>query len=122
MEIVLFIAVLVALVGVVVGAVVGWIPVRGAAAPERTHAHEPLPREHVDADAVRDLHFDQALRGYRPEQVDAALDDLGRELTERDAVIRELHVAVRELETRLREHEVSGVGSTGSHDGPGEAG
>lgn len=110
-ETVLFVAVGIVLLGVVVAAVVGWIPVTGVSAPERTTAHVPLRRGEIDSAALADLHFDQALRGYRQTEVDRALEDLARELEDRDAVIRGLHAD-------LREARAHGAGATATADVP----
>lgn len=113
----LFVAVLVAVVGVVVAAVVGWIPVSGADRPERTHAHVPLDdAAGVDAEAVRDLRFDQVLRGYRPDQVDAALEQLEVALVERDAMIRDLVRERRPAPGDVEPPEPHEAGATGTSD------
>jgi DivIVA domain-containing protein len=67
-----------------------------------------LPAEAVRGDDVRELRFQQALRGYRMGEVDWVLDRLAEELDrvtgERDRVTDErnaLALRVRELETAL---------------------
>lgn len=87
------------IVGVVVavlllGAVVAWAVARadvpGVPAPVGTQSAEALPSGPVRPDDVHDLRFDQAVRGYRMAQVDAALARLSNELAERDAEIARL--------------------------------
>lgn len=63
------------------------------APPTSTAAHEPLP-EQVTPASVEGLRFDQAVRGYSMQQVDAALGRLGGELAARDAEIERLRVAL----------------------------
>lgn len=63
------------------------------AEPERLY--DPLPPDRplkrADIDAMR---LPLAVRGYRMEDVDAALDRVGAELAERDARIAELEAAL----------------------------
>lgn len=76
------------------GAVAAWAVARadvpGVAAPVGTQSAQPLTDGPVGADQVHDLRFDQAVRGYRMEQVDRALARLADELAVRDAEIARL--------------------------------
>lgn len=49
-----------------------------------------LPEGRVPAEALADVRFAQALRGYRMDQVDVVLDQLQTALAERDAEIERL--------------------------------
>lgn len=64
-------------------------PLPPAATPTR------LPADRIDGQDVRELRFQQALRGYRMEEVDWALARLGEELermtVERDDLLARLH-------------------------------
>lgn len=55
--------------------------------PATTSSGEPLLPAVVGPSDVDALRFDRAFRGYRMDQVDAALDRLRSELAERDAVL-----------------------------------
>ncbi|QFG70299.1 DivIVA domain-containing protein [Ornithinimicrobium pratense] len=82
------------------------IDVPGVPDAVTTTAAEPLgsgPLSPVDVHGVR---FDIALRGYRAEQVDGALERLAAELGERDAEIARLR------EERDR-RDVDGIQRTG---------
>lgn len=87
---------------IIVGVVVAVLVLGGAAAwavartdvlqqgvPEAvgTQSAQPLPPGPLQAPDVHDVRFDQAVRGYRTDQVDAALARLADELAERDAEI-----------------------------------
>ncbi|MCH8613678.1 DivIVA domain-containing protein [Arsenicicoccus dermatophilus] len=84
-------------VGALTGAVVWLTGTRPAAMAEQALADpvsgspfEPLPAGPLDPAAVRELRFDQVLRGYRMDQVDEVLERLVGELRERDAEIARL--------------------------------
>ena len=64
----------------------------GVPDPVRTQSAQALPEQRIDHDDVVDVRFDQALRGYRMDQVDAALSRLAEELALRDRMIEELRV------------------------------
>lgn len=81
---------LVLALGVVTAVVVARADVPGVPDAPATTAAEPLPPGPVTVGQVRLLRFDVALRGYRMDQVDAALDRLAGELAERDAEIARL--------------------------------
>lgn len=75
----------------VLGAGLAWLVVRtdvpGVPPAVTTESASPLPDGPVGPDQVRDLRFDQAVRGYRMAQVDQALRRLCEELAARDAEI-----------------------------------
>lgn len=81
---------LVLVLGVVTAVVVARTDVPGVPDAPSTAAAEPLPSGPLEVGDVRGLRLDVALRGYRMEQVDAALDRLAGELAERDAEIARL--------------------------------
>lgn len=76
------------------GAAVAWAVARtdvpGVRPPVSTQSAQPLPEGPVGPDHVHDVRFDQAVRGYRMEQVDQALARLADELAVRDAEIARL--------------------------------
>ncbi|GAA5158635.1 DivIVA domain-containing protein [Ornithinimicrobium tianjinense] len=78
----------------VLGGLAAWgvsrADVPGVAAPVSTQSASPLAPGPLTTEDVRGLRFDQAVRGYRMEQVDAALSRLAQELVERDAEITRL--------------------------------
>ncbi|MFB9731238.1 DivIVA domain-containing protein [Ornithinimicrobium kibberense] len=78
----------------VLGAGLAWLVARtdvpGVPPAVTTESAVPLPAGPVGPDQVRDLRFDQAVRGYRMAQVDEALRRLGQELAARDAEIARL--------------------------------
>lgn len=71
--------------------------VPGVPDPVTSESFEPLPRGGVDADALTDLRFDQAIRGYRMAQVDSVLDQVADELRERDAEIARLRAELADV-------------------------
>lgn len=76
------------------GALLAWAIARsgvpGVPDAVQTQAASALPPGPVAAGDLSSLRFDQALRGYRMEQVDQALQVLGSELAERDTEIERL--------------------------------
>jgi DivIVA domain-containing protein len=74
----------VVVVGVVAAVAVGLVA-GGLTAPVPTSPHRPLPSSPVSPDDVDGLRFSLALRGYRMDEVDAALHRLREELADRDA-------------------------------------
>lgn len=80
-----------------VGAAAAWavsrIDVPGVPPAVTTEAARPLPAGPLHPEALDDLRLDVVVRGYRMEQVDAALARLGQELVERDAEIARLREA-----------------------------
>lgn len=75
----LFIVVL--LIGLTIAAVMGRIG-GSMAEPVSSHAFPGVPTGSLSAGDIAALHFDQALRGYRMDQVDAVIDALGARLRE----------------------------------------
>jgi DivIVA domain-containing protein len=73
-----------AVVGVV-GAVAAGVVTGGLAAPEHDRAGAPLPAGRLGAADVERVRFSTGLRGYRMDEVDAALARLREELAARDA-------------------------------------
>lgn len=86
--IVIFVLVLVLLVGLTAAAVMGRI---GGSMAEATssRAFVGLPRS-PSADDVAELHLDQALRGYRMDQVDEVIDALSARLRELESEVASL--------------------------------
>ncbi|WP_181009908.1 DivIVA domain-containing protein [Ornithinimicrobium sufpigmenti] len=81
---------LVLVLGAVAAVLVSRIAVPGTPDAVTTTSAEPLPGGPLSPADVQRLRFDVALRGYRTEQVDAALERLVAELGERDAEIARL--------------------------------
>lgn len=81
---------LVLVLGAAAAVLVARVDVPGVPEPVTTTSAEPLPAGPLTMADVHDLRFDVALRGYRMEQVDAALHRLAGELGERDAEIARL--------------------------------
>lgn len=81
---------LVLVLGAVSAVLVSRIDVPGTPDALTTTAAEPLRAGPLGPAEVQGLRFDVALRGYRAEQVDAALERLAAELGERDAEIARL--------------------------------
>ena len=77
--IVFFLLIVVLLIGLTAAAVVGKIG-GFMAEPTSTHAFSGVPTGSLSADDVKGLHFDQALRGYRMDQVDETIDALAERL------------------------------------------
>ncbi|WP_238335826.1 DivIVA domain-containing protein [Serinicoccus kebangsaanensis] len=79
---------------VALGALLAWAITRrdvpGVPEAVGTQSARALAAGPVDAAQVHALRFDQAVRGYRMEQVDEALQRLADELAERDAEIERL--------------------------------
>lgn len=64
--------------------------------PRPDDRHAGLPPTSVQPEDVAELRFDMALRGYRMNEVDLALERLATELSARDARIQELELALVE--------------------------
>ncbi|KUG59404.1 hypothetical protein AVL62_06955 [Serinicoccus chungangensis] len=79
---------------VALGAVLAWAVTRrevpGVGPAVDTQSSRGLPDGPVPPEGVGAVRFDQALRGYRMEQVDRVMDRLAGELRERDAEIARL--------------------------------
>ncbi|HET7303484.1 MAG TPA: DivIVA domain-containing protein [Segeticoccus sp.] len=87
--VVLLVVIVVVLVGLTAAAVAGRIG-GGTPPPVSTRSFQPLPPGELAADDLGELQFDQALRGYRMDQVDAVIERLFTELRQRDTEITEL--------------------------------
>ena len=83
---------MVVLVGLTAAVVLGRIPA-GWSSAASSHRHEALPEDDLRPEDLRELRFDQGLRGYRMDQVDAVLERLGEELADRDRQIASLRPA-----------------------------
>ncbi|MGO0576706.1 DivIVA domain-containing protein [Ornithinimicrobium panacihumi] len=101
-----------------VGAATAWAVARtdvaGVSEPVSTESARALPTGPLQAADVQEVRFDQALRGYRMRQVDAALDRLATELADRDEEITRLRF---ELDDRRRQEEPQ----PGTHHTGGQA-
>jgi DivIVA domain-containing protein len=64
--------------------------------PRPDDRHAGLPPTSLQPEDVAELRFDMALRGYRMNEVDLALERLASELSARDARIQELELALVE--------------------------
>jgi DivIVA domain-containing protein len=96
--IVFLLLIVVLLIGLTAAAVMGRIG-GFMAEPTSSHAFAGLPAGSISADDIGQLHFDQALRGYRMDQVDEVIDALGARL--------------RELETEVATIGAQGPGAQG---------
>lgn len=92
--VVFLVVIVVVLIGLTAAAAAGRIG-GGTPPPVSTQSFQPLPPGELDADDVADLRFDQALRGYRMDQVDGVVERLFEELRQRDAEIAELRGSPR---------------------------
>jgi DivIVA domain-containing protein len=90
--IVFLLLIVVLLIGLTTAAVIGRIG-GFMAEPTSSHAFGGVPTGSLSADDVAALHFDQALRGYRMDQVDEAIDALA-------ARVRELEASAASLEAQ----------------------
>ncbi|MCU1621919.1 MAG: hypothetical protein JWL79_764 [Frankiales bacterium] len=68
--------------------------------PRPDERHAGLPPASLQPEDVAELRFDMALRGYRMNEVDLALERLATELSARDARIQELELALVESVVR----------------------
>ena len=73
--------IVVLLIGLTTAAVMGRLG-GFMAEPTSSHAFSGVPTGSLSADDIGALHFDQALRGYRMDQVDEAIDALSARLRE----------------------------------------
>ncbi len=98
---------------VALGAVLAWAVARrevpGVGPAVDTQSARGLPAGPVPPEAVGAVRFDQALRGYRMEQVDQVMDRLAGELRERDIEI-----------ARLREGSAAAAGEWPDRTSEGE--
>ena len=79
--IVFLLLIVVLLIGLTAAAVMGSIG-GFLAEPTSSHAFAGMPAGPVSADDIGELRFDQALRGYRMDQVDEVIDALSARLRE----------------------------------------
>ena len=84
----------VAVVGVAAAVAVGRVQ-GGLDEPVRSRRDNALPDGRLDESDLARARFSVGLRGYRMDEVDAALDRVQAELRERDAEIRTLREALR---------------------------
>jgi len=106
--IVFLLLIVVLLIGLTAAAVMGRIG-GFMAEPTSSHAFSVLPSGSLSASDVGALHFDQALRGYRMDQVDEAIDALA-------ARLRELETAAASLPAAGSQHLLSGDAPSVSRD------
>lgn len=88
--IIIGVVLLVLVLGAAAAVAVARADVPGVPETVTTTSATPLPAGPLAAADVHDVRFDQAVRGYRMEQVDAALSRLASELGERDVEISRL--------------------------------
>jgi len=79
--IVFFLCIVVLLIGLTAAVVMGRIG-GFLAEPTSSQAFNGFPAGSLSSDDIGALHFDQALRGYRMDQVDEVIDALGARLRE----------------------------------------
>ena len=97
--IVFLLLIVVLMIGLTAAAVMGWIG-GFMAEPSSSQAFPGLPSGTLSSDGIGSLRFDQALRGYRMDQVDEVVDAMS-------ARLREL-----ELERELELQAEAGAAST----------
>lgn len=85
----------VALVGVVAAVAVGRVR-GGLGEPVRSRADNALPAGRLEPADLGRARFSVGLRGYRMDEVDAALDRVQAELAQRDAEVATLRGALRD--------------------------
>lgn len=76
-----FVLIVVLLIGLTTAAVMGKIG-GFLADPTSSHSFSGVPDDGLSVDALAHVHFDQALRGYRMDQVDEVIDALGARVRE----------------------------------------
>ena len=81
-----FVLIVVLLIGLTTAAMMGKIG-GFLADPTSSQSFTGIPDGSLPADALAHVHFDQALRGYRMDQVDAVIDALGARLRELESQI-----------------------------------
>lgn len=99
-----FVLIVVLLIGLTTAAMMGKIG-GFMADPTSSQSFTGIPDGSFSADALAHLHFDQALRGYRMDQVDEVIDGLSARL--------------RELETQVAGGTDTGVASPALGESPG---
>ena len=83
--------IVIVLIGLTVAAVMGKIS-GFMADPTSSHSFSGVPAEPLSADDMAQLHFDQALRGYRMDEVDEVIDALTGRLRELESQVASLSV------------------------------
>jgi DivIVA domain-containing protein len=81
--------IVIVLIGLTVAAVMGKIG-GFMADPTSTQSFGGVPAEPLSTDSMANLHFDQALRGYRMNQVDEVIDALTARLRELESQVASL--------------------------------
>lgn len=110
--------------GLVAAALVQRTGVPGVPDPVTSQSFEGLPRAGVDADALIEVQFDQAVRGYRMSQVDDVLDRLAEELRDRDSEIAALRTELAAVPVDFTGHQgmPSATSELPTTTGPGDGG
>jgi len=90
--IVFLLLIVVLLIGLTAAAVMGRMT-GFMADPTSSHSFPGLPSGSWRSQDIRDLRFDQGLRGYRMDQVDDVLDALSARLLELEVEVASLHPA-----------------------------
>jgi len=93
--------IVIVLIGLTVAAVMGKIS-GSMADPTSSRSFSGVPAEPLSAGDMAQLHFDQALRGYRMDEVDGVIDALTGRL--------------RELESQVTSLSVTGEGTAAKGD------
>ena len=83
--------IVIVLIGLTVAAVLGKIS-GSMAAPTSSQSFSGVPAEPWSAADMAQLHFDQALRGYRMNEVDEVIDALTGRLRELESLVASLSV------------------------------
>jgi DivIVA domain-containing protein len=113
--IVFFLLIVVLLIGLTAAAVMGKIG-GFMAEPTSTHAFSGAPSGSLSADEVKGLRFDQALRGYRMDQVDETIDALAERLRQLEAAAAPLPPAGASLPAAATPLAPSGDAPSDSRD------
>lgn len=87
--IVFLLLIVVLLIGLTAAAVMGRIG-GSMSEPTSSQAFSGVPAGSLSADDIGQLHFDQALRGYRMDQVDEVIDALSARLRELETEVASL--------------------------------
>jgi DivIVA domain-containing protein len=87
--IVFLLLIVVLLIGLTAAAVMGRIG-GFMAEPTSTHAFSGVPTGTLSAHDIENLHFAQAMRGYRMDQVDEVIDALSAQLRELESEVASL--------------------------------
>jgi DivIVA domain-containing protein len=87
--IVFLLLIVVLLIGLTTAAVMGRFS-GFMAEPTSSHAFAGVPTGSLSEDGIMQVHFDQALRGYRMDQVDEVIEALGARLRELETEVASL--------------------------------